>query len=275
MHQLSTSTTVLLPKLLLLLLLLLLLQGYRSWSLPLVASQLQFTRGQSGNSAKLEGKPYSSADRSSARGAPNLTSKELWFSMTFHQFKKYFKKLKEVSQLGYSFQLFSVFTALRSGVGAVVSVADERWSKQFTYCHQSSRLEFSSLSLLKYFLVLHKLQPNATSDTSCPTRRSRTKKARCGLSLMYSVSVGYLRLLSFYLPVVYLLHSHTSHTHSYTHTTFPPPSISHSHLTTTFYLRKDSKSPGVAVRPAAQGFYKLEDCCTWASIPVIVIALKR
>ena len=57
-------------------------------------------------------------------------------------------------------------------------------------------------------------------------------KARCGLSLMYSISVNYFRLLNFYLPVVYLLHSHTSHTQSYAHTTFPPPpSNSHSHLT--------------------------------------------
>ena len=35
----------------------------------------------------------------------------------------------------------------------------------------------------------------------------------------------------------------------------------------------DSKSPGVAVRPTEKGFYKLEDCCIEASIPVI--ALKR
>ena len=42
---------------------------------------------------------------------------------------KYFKKGKEINQSGDSFQLFSIFITLRNGVGAVVSVADERWSK--------------------------------------------------------------------------------------------------------------------------------------------------
>ena len=49
--------------------------------------------------------------------------------MKLHWLKKYFKKLKEVSQQGSSFQLLSVFITLRNGVGAVVSAAGERWSK--------------------------------------------------------------------------------------------------------------------------------------------------
>jgi hypothetical protein len=39
--------------------------------------------------------------------------------------------------------------------------------------------------------------------------------------LMYNISVNYFRLSNFYLSVVYLLHSHTPYTHSYTYTTFP------------------------------------------------------
>ena len=106
--------------------------------------------------------------------------------------------------------------------------------------------------LLKYFLELYKFQLTLLMKPLILPDVVGLRKPGCGLSSSI-VYVNYLRLLNF-LPIgcLFITFSHITYTFIHTHYFSIPLHLTlSSHNITTFYLRKDSKSPGVAVRPAA------------------------